>query len=177
VISKGRYLQRIDETYAENDAWRRRHWQTLVQSYSRAPFFGIYAELVEELYLGSYERRLSVINRSIIEAICRLLEIETTLRWSTEYSAQGSKTERLVSLCEQAGATDYLSGPAARAYLDEMLFEARGIAVRYMDYSDYPEYDQLHPPFDHHVSIFDLLFHTGPRARKHMKTFAESGVR
>ena len=171
VMSKGKYLQRIDETYAENNIWRTRHWQSLRQSYSRAPHFAAYTQLVEELYLGSQERRLSLINRDFIEAICRLLGIATTVRWSTEYSAEGSKTARLVDLCRQAGATAYLSGPTARTYLQESLFEAHGIAVRYIDYSNYPAYPQVYPPFDHHVTILDLLFHTGPEARKHMKSF------
>ena len=171
VMSKGRYLQRIDETYAENDSWRSRHWSKLKQSYGRAPHFAEYAQVVEELYLGSEERRLSLVNRGFIEAVCRLLAIDTALSWSTDYSAEGSKTARLVDLCKQAGATAYLSGPTARTYLQESLFEAHGIAVRYMDYSDYPPYPQVHPPFDHHVTILDLLFHTGPEAQKHMKSF------
>ena len=33
-----------------------------------------------------------------------------------------------------------------------------------MDYSGYPEYEQLHPPFMHHVSIIDLLLNCGPEA-------------
>jgi len=176
VMSKGRYLQRIDATYAEDDAWRTRHWQTLLHSYARAPYFAGYAPLVEELYLGSRERRLSLINRSFIEAVCRLLGIETTLRWSTEYAAEGSKTARLVDLCRQAGATDYLSGPTARTYLQESLFTAHAMSVRYMDYSNYPPYPQVHPPFDHNVTILDLLFHTGPEARRYMKSFDTTGL-
>jgi hypothetical protein len=173
VTSKGKYFQRIDETYAEHDQWRGRHWQTLAQSYVRAPYFADYAAVVEELYLGSNERQLSLINRSFIEAICRLLGIYTPLRWSTQYSADGSKTTRLVDLCKQAGATAYLSGPTARAYLEESLFEANGITVRYIDYANYPQYPQVHPPFDPYVTVLDLLFHTGPEVQGHMKSFAE----
>jgi WbqC-like protein len=174
VASKGRYHQRIDEAEVENDDWRGRHLQTLTQSYARAPHFRLYAPLLEELYLGSREGRLSLVNHSFIAAICSVLGIETTLRWSTDYAGVGVKTERLVSLCEQAGATAYLSGPSARAYLDDGLFEAAGVTVRYIDYSDYPAYPQLHPPFDHQVSILDLLFHVGPEAPRYMKSFGET---
>jgi hypothetical protein len=38
-----------------------------------------------------------------------------------------------------------------------------------MDYSGYPEYAQGHPPFDHPVSVVDLILNTGPNARKYMK--------
>lgn len=171
VVSSGRYLQRIDETYAASDDWRRRHWQTIAQSYARAPHFGEYAEVVEALYLGSNERRLSDVNRAFLDAVCSVLGITTPVRWSSEFAVDGVKTERLVRLCEATGATAYLSGPAARAYLDEGLFAEKDIGVDYIDYSDYPQYTQVHPPFDHHVSVLDLLFNTGRDAPQYMKSF------
>lgn len=171
VVSHGRYLQRIDETVAMADDWRRRHWQTLVHNYARAPYFHELASCFEQIFRGSDERRLSLINRTFIEAVCGVLGITTELRWSSEYAVEGVKTERLVRLCERAGATAYLSGPTARAYIDESMFAERGITVEYMDYADYPAYPQLHPPFDHHVTALDLLFHTGAEAPMYMKSF------
>jgi hypothetical protein len=90
-----------------------------------------------------------------------------------DYDLTGERTERLVHLCHQAGAGEYLSGPAARSYLDEGLFAAEGIRVSWMDYSGYPEYGQLFcPPFIHEVSILDLILNEGPEgARKHMLSF------
>ncbi len=40
-----------------------------------------------------------------------------------------------------------------------------------MDYSRYPEYAQLFPPFEHAVSIIDLIFNEGPNAPEFMKSF------
>ena len=45
----------------------------------------------------------------------------------------------------------------------------RDIAVQFADYSGYPEYRQPHGPFEHYVSMLDLLFCTGPRALEFMK--------
>ena len=42
-------------------------------------------------------------------------------------------------------------------------FEAAGIALEYMKYN-YPEYQQLYPPYDPQVTILDLMFMTGPEA-------------
>jgi WbqC-like protein family len=172
VKVKGRYEQRIDETLIDDPEWAVRHWETLRHNYSTAPYFDDYAGFVSSLYEGFVERRLSAVNRAFIEAICRRLGIETTLSWSTDYEAEGTKTDRLVSLCEAAGATAYLSGPSAREYMDGNLFDAAGIELDYMDYSDYPEYPQLHPPFEHEVTILDLLLNTGPEAPSFMKSFA-----
>jgi hypothetical protein len=173
VQVKGRYLQRIDETLVEGTDWRRRHWETIRHQYITAPFFPQFADRVQELYLGEIdEMRLSAINRRFIESICEFLEVKTTLSWSTDYEPMGERTERLVSLCLQSRATHYLSGPSARAYLEEDRFRAEGIEVSYMSYDGYPEYEQLYPPFDHAVSILDLLFCAGPKACSYMKSFS-----
>jgi hypothetical protein len=70
------------------------------------------------------------------------------------------------------GGVEYLSGPSAKDYLDESLFYNANMRVVWMDYSGYPEYHQLYPPFDHAVSIIDLIFNEGPNASKFMKSFA-----
>jgi hypothetical protein len=41
-----------------------------------------------------------------------------------------------------------------------------------MDYSGYKPYGQLYPPFEHGVSVIDLIFNEGPAAREYMKSFA-----
>ena len=139
-----------------------------MHAYASAPFFERYRPLLTDLYLGSAERRLSAINRAFLQAVCTELGIATPLTTSREYGGEGAKTDRLVSICRAAGATTYLSGPAARAYLDESAFRAAGMTVEWMSYEGYPEYPQLHPPFEHGVTVLDLLFHMGPDAPTYM---------
>ena len=174
VEVKGRYHQRIDETRTQGLEWRERHWKGLAHNYRAAPWFEAYAGRFAPLYLDETETQLSRINRAFIAAACDVLGIETTISWSTDYPATGTRSDRLVSLCSAAGATDYLSGPAARAYLDEGLFAERDITISYMDYSGYPAYEQLFPPFEHTVTVLDLIFNAGEQARKYMKSFPES---
>lgn len=171
VRVKERYFQKINETVVSAPEWNIKHWRTIVHSYSRANHFETYRELFEELYLGCREQYLSRINYRFIAAICGLLGIRTKISWSMDYDLAEGKTERIISLCRQAGATEYLSGPAAKAYLDERLFEKEKIALSYMDYSGYPEYEQLYQPFDHHVSVIDLILNKGHDAPRYMKSF------
>jgi len=171
VKVRGKYSQEIKDTVVSDPAWNRHHWQTILHCYSKARYFSDYREIFEDLYLNTTEIRLSLINHRFIKAICRVLGITTRITWSMDYQLIGDKTERLVSLCQQAGATNYLSGPKAKAYLNEHLFEREGITVSYMDYSGYPEYSQLYPPFQPGVSIIDLVFNEGPRAHRFMKSF------
>ena len=39
------------------------------------------------------------------------------------------------------------------------------------DYSGYQEYNQLFPPFEHAVSIVDLIFNEGENAKNYIKSF------
>jgi hypothetical protein len=171
VRTKGRYEQRIDETTISDPTWSGRHWKTLEHAYSGAPHFRTYRDAVGELYADSGEERLSDVNRRFLESISRLLDIQTKFTWCTDYPAEGERTARLVNLCRQAGGSEYLSGPAGRAYIDEGQFQAAGIELTYMDYSGYPQYPQLHGSFEHGVSIVDLLFNAGPDAWRFMKSF------
>jgi hypothetical protein len=173
VNVKGKYHQRIDETTVADLDWAERHWKTLAHSYTAAPSFGEYAPVVEDLYQrAAEESHLSRVNRSFIEGVCEILGIETALSWSTDYDVEGERSERLAAFCQAAGASRYLSGPRARSYLDESVFSERGIEVVYADYEGYPEYAQLHPPFEHGVTILDLVFHVGRQAPNYMKSFA-----
>jgi WbqC-like protein family len=177
VEVKGRYHQRIDETRISDAKWSDKHWKTLTHNYGTAPHFEEYREPVEDLYRRATAPLLSQVNRLFIDGICRLFEIETAITWSTRYEVEGTRTERLVSLCQAAGAKRYLSGPSARDYLDEQLFEEAGIALDYVDYSGYSEYPQVHPPFDHNVTILDLIFNTGKSRWQYMKSFQPTALR
>ena len=169
VETKGRYHQRIDETAISDAGWAEQHWRTIAHNYAAAAHFADFRDQFEQLYERATDRLLSSVNRRFIEAICGLLGISTRISWSTDYPAEGTKTERLVSLCLAAGASDYVSGPTARNYLDESAFAQAGIRLSYFDYSGYPEYPQLYPPFDHAVTILDLIFNTGSRAHDYIE--------
>ena len=169
VETKGRYTQRIDETRVSDPSWPERHWRTIEQSYARSERFAEHGGALERLFLETDEPLLSRVNHRFLTAICHLLGIRTTISWSTDYRPEGRRTDALLSLCRQAGATHYLSGPSARAYLDESRFDEAGVAVRWMDYSGYPQYPQPYPPFVHDVSIVDLLLNTGTDAPRYLK--------
>jgi len=167
---------RIRDVHAAGDEWRAHHWGAIESSYSTAPAFPEYRQRFRSLYLDGDESQLSRINRTFLEATLELLGIATPLRWSWELEVVPGRTERLISICHQLGATDYLSGPAARDYLDVDRLAAAGIRVHWMRYDGYPEYPQLHGAFDHRVSILDLLFHLGSRSREYLLPLPTTAV-
>ena len=171
VEVKGKYFQKINETRISEPDWGEKHWSTIKHNYSKAKYFSEYKNIFEELYLNDKEEFLSIVNFKFISAVCEILGIKTKMRWSGEFKLLEEKTERLVDICRTAGATDYYSGPAAKAYMNEELFEKENIKIHYFDYSGYPVYDQLYGEFTHAVSILDLIFNEGPNATNFMKSF------
>jgi hypothetical protein len=148
-----------------DDAWAKTHWETIKQAYAKAPYFRQYRGFFEHIYLAMAWSHLSELNQFLIKHISReFLGIQVEFRDSREFDVTGHKLDRLVNLLQTAGATSYVSGPAAKAYIDPEIFRAAGIRLAFKDYNGYPEYPQPHPPFEHSVSILDLLFCCGPAA-------------
>ncbi|MGH9204017.1 MAG: WbqC family protein [Vicinamibacterales bacterium] len=176
VHSKGLYRQRIMDTTISDPSWSQRHWQTIRSAYGQTPYFDAYASCFESLYAQPVSDRLSDVNRSLIAAVCQALDISTRISWSSEYHPREGRNERLIDLCLAIGASEYVSGPSARGYIDEEAFAAAGVTVLYADYSGYPEYPQPYAPFEHTVSALDLVFCTGPRARDYMKDVCPARV-
>ena len=174
VEVKGKYFQKINETKISDKTWTEVHWNTIKHSYSKAKYFDEYKNAFEELYLGCTEDFLSKVNYRFMKSLCEMLGITTPMKWSSEFQLKEEKTERLVDICRTLKATDYYSGPAAQAYMNEELFKNENIRIHYFDYSGYPLYNQLHGEFTHAVSIIDLIFNEGPNATKFMKSFNKS---
>jgi hypothetical protein len=169
VNAKGNYVEKIKNITVSDPTWSATHWKTIQHSYGKAPYFHRYYDVFKELYASAGSlKRLSDVNFHFLGAICRLLGISTRLTWSMDYSVGDGRTERLVSLCRQAGASEYISGPSAKDYVEVEQFENAGIRLTWMDYSGYPQYRQLSPPFEHSVSVLDLIFNTGDEARAYL---------
>ena len=93
------------------------------------------------------------INVRFIKAINSILGITTKISFSSDYILHAGRTEKLLGICQQAGANVYISGPSAKNYFDEVLAKKTGIEVFWMDYTGYREYHQLFPPFEHGVTV------------------------
>lgn len=171
VQVKGKYFQAINETRISEPEWNVRHWRTIAHNYATAPYFDTCRSFLQQLYESATDPLLSRVNYHFLKALCDFLNIKTKISWSSDYELVEGKTERLISLCKQANASEYVSGPSAQNYLDEAMVADAGLSLHYMDYSGYPEYNQLYPPFEHGVSILDLILSEGPNATRCMKTF------
>lgn len=153
-----------------DSSWQKQHWRLMSQSYSKAPYFAKMKEFFEDFYLGQQWGNLSMLNQTLVKRISRdILGIKTEFEDSRKYGLVSSKSERVLELVKKSEAGVYLSGPSGQNYLDEKGFQEEGIIIEWMNYEGYREYPQLYPPFEHAVSIVDLLFNVGEDARSYLK--------
>lgn len=167
VQVKGRYHQKIKDTQISEGDWAAKHWNQWEQHYQQADFFTEVSVIIEEAYSRATPlTHLSKINHLFLRECCSCLGITTPLAWSMDYEVPEIEdpTKRLIAYCQAAGATHYLSGPAARDYMDVDAFRQQGVEVKFMNYEGYPEYSQIHGEFERYVSVIDLLFNVGVKA-------------
>ena len=170
VQVKGRFTEPISSIVVSDDKWPAIHWSSMRHAYARAKWFEEYSGPFAAYLNASPPAHLSQINRDLLEIVMAELRICTPLKWSYEFpESHAGRSERLLSICLAAGADTYVSGPAARAYLDESLFEDNGVEVQWFSYDGYPPYGQCHGEFVHDVSVIDLLFNTGPEAGQYLE--------
>lgn len=167
----------ICEVELTDASWQQKHWKTLQQNYRATPYFERYQEFFEHFYLDRPWIGLSQMNQYLIKHIAKeFLGIRTEFMNSSEFVLLGQKQDRLLDLVTQAGADRYISGPAARDYIEPHRFEEAGVELLWKDYSGYPVYPQRFPPFEHGVSVLDLLFNVGPNAPWYIWGWRESPV-
>jgi hypothetical protein len=165
--------RKISEVVISDSRWQRKHWSTLKQTYAKSRCIAECESLLDLIYVERQWERLSELN----QFVCRdWMRLSTEFRSSEEFQLSKERNSRLLELLIAVGATTYVSGPSAKSYLDESELLRHGIDVEYMDYSHYPEYIQPFPPFEHNVSILDMLFCLGHRASGYLNAILPSNT-
>lgn len=154
----------INRVQVDGSHWANKHLRSLVQSYSRAPHFSMHRDWLESFYSKQWIY-LALLLRESTSYLLDSLGITTPLLFSSEMKITGQKSELILNLCKQVGATTYVSGPFGRDYLNATAFEAAGIGLEFDDY-EHPIYPQLHAGFERYMSVVDLLFNCGEDSRK-----------
>ena len=151
----------ICDVEIRDQAWKQKHRGIFEQNYRKAPYFNEYKILLDFLYENPITN-LSDYNQRAIKHLSNVLGISTQFTDSQLLATNGQKTERLIKLLEKVGATQYISGPSARSYINEGMFVEAGIELIFKEYPSYPPYRQCFAPFSPFVTVLDLLFNIGP---------------
>jgi hypothetical protein len=161
VLLKGRFGQAFLDVEINNQArWAEVYWRTLLQNYSRAPFWKTYGPALEGILLRPWEKLVDL-NLALIGLVWREFGIATPTRRASTLGVTGKKSGLLLDICRKTGATVYLSGPSGRDYLEQSLFADAGIGIEFHEFH-HPQYAQRFSPFVPGMASIDLLLNEGP---------------
>ncbi len=158
-----RFGQKIVEVKIDDKSdWRRKHWQTIQQCYSKAAAFKEFEKEIEDLYAGEWSS-LNELNSQIIAMMMRWMNIRTPILRSSQLKATGIASDLVLNLCLEVGAKRYLSGTGGKNYLDPDAFQNAGIEIVYLPSVLPDTYPQLSPKvgFINYLSALDLLLNCG----------------
>jgi hypothetical protein len=163
VLHHGRGAQSIlDVEIDDRRGWRRKHLSTIGQLYAHATFVDSILPRLREIIERPWPRLVDL-DLALIDWLAEEIEISTPCYRASQLDIGGDRIERLVNLCKYFGASRYISGNAARDYLDVTRFAAAGIDVVWHDYA-HPTYAQQHGEFVPYLSVLDLVLNAGARS-------------
>lgn len=157
--------QKLNEIrIAANIKWQKKHLKSIYANYSKADHFSSYIDFFEKIYNTRWEK-LHSLNMKTMLYIMEVLDINTEFYFSSELPCESTRTQRIVDICNALDASVYLSGISGKDYLDQRLFESNNIELEYQTYVP-KEYKQLGGEFIPNLSVIDLLFNLGDKAKE-----------
>jgi hypothetical protein len=123
--------------------WNRHHWKTIQSAYRSSPYFSYYEDIIRPLF-ELKENLLINHNDNIFKVVSGLIGIQIPLIY----------------------AEDFEKDPASKIDLRSEISPKKSLVNE-----DFPQYPQV---FSHkfgflpNLSILDLLFNTGPEARRYL---------
>ncbi|MFT4926368.1 MAG: hypothetical protein ACI8WB_002466 [Phenylobacterium sp.] len=161
--------QPINQTRVSDSRWASKHWKTISQNYLNCDAFEQYADIIGDLYQEAGRLELiSEINYLFITTICRLLGVDTQILMAESFTLPEDRQERLIEICRQTDCDIYVSGPAAKCYIEPELFVRNNTGLEWFAYDGYPDYKQKSKVFMPNVSIVDLLLNMGNESSKYI---------
>ena len=171
VTTKSRFHQAINETEVNDRSWPKSHFGVISNTarlYNSDP--SIVADFRHLFSKLSDFDRLSSINLYSIQWIAERIGIDVRILTDEQFEFNGTPSKRLADIAQAAGASVYITGTAAKNYLDTTEFELRHIDVEWTDYSSLPA-DNTLPSSPLELSILDTMLRHGYEQSRFLSTF------
>lgn len=166
VVFRGRLGQKIYEVEIRNADFSRNHLRAIELNYARASFFDVhFPALFSILQECTPGMPLVDLNVKLLRWIMNILAINTPVVRASGLGRGGKRTELLANICQELGATQYVSPIGSAEYLlNEMrILTNCNVDTVFQNYK-HPEYRQLFPPFVAFASVLDLILNEGDRS-------------
>lgn len=141
--------------------WREKMVRQLSQLYAKHPF-SKELELLYPVLLDTSYTSLAELNIALITLISNKLNITCDIRRSSRLQSAGVRTQRLLSMLTELGATHYLSPEGARSYLTEDGFsQQNAITLSYQQFNARYYHQTKSNNFIEKLSIVDVVANMG----------------
>jgi hypothetical protein len=148
--------------------WRRQHWNAIVTSYKKTPYFSDHSSFFSSVYERSWFKIVSL-NIHIIKYLASRLGLRTTFVQASRLGLEGKRTNLLLEICKMFGADRYVSSIGAKEYMKadgaKEIFENAGITIEFLKFNQIP-YRQRFGDFVPELSFIDCLFNCGPESSR-----------
>jgi hypothetical protein len=112
----------------EKRDWRKKHLRSIMQNYSRVAEFDRKFHQIAGVFESKTDNLAALCYDQLTFWLAEL-GITTPIVRASELPVSGRKSDLLLKLCSQVGATTYLCGPLRRGYLQEDSFSTAGIKI------------------------------------------------
>ncbi|MDP3883146.1 MAG: WbqC family protein [Candidatus Staskawiczbacteria bacterium] len=155
---------KINEVLIDNgQKWAESQLGSIKAAYSKAPHFKEYYNFLEQALKQDW-KKICDLDIYLIENINKFLDIDLKIIKSSDLKTKGKGTERLINICKELKADEYLSGPGTEKGhgVEKQEIEKHGIKVKIKEFSN-PKYNQQFrsQEFLPYMSIIDLLLNEG----------------
>lgn len=129
--------RKIQDVELPKNSWRKKHLNTIHHSYSKYPHFELVEKFIFPFIQDESISKLSTLNQRIIESLSvNVFEFNTEFQQAHDDPVNFSPSKRIANLAADYGATEYISGPKARNYLQNEHFSEVGVKLSYVDYGN-----------------------------------------
>ncbi len=165
VEMKGHLDKCINEIQMDSKSnWKKKHWNSLLLNYKKAPYFSQYADFFEKYYLNETNNLYDFIQTSS-NFFFQELKITPNTKRLSELNIESKKQDLIVELCRKTESNGFVFGALGKNYAYESLFKENNISICFQEYK-HPFYQQLWGEFSPYMGIIDALFNLGAERTK-----------
>lgn len=136
------------------------HLSAIKQAYDGSEHFTKAYEFIGDHLSDPAHTSLSGLTIAIIKNAAQMMKIAPEMRATSTLGIEAARSQRLVKLCANAKATDYLSPIGAKDYLEEDGVLQQAVTIHYQSFTPDP-YPQNRPDFIPYLGFLDAVMFMG----------------
>lgn len=154
-VSQNKLINQIEIN--ENSTWKGDLLKTIVQGYSKAPFFEQVFPVIQDI-IKLEESNVSKFIIYSLQKICSFLEINTKIIISSDIKKDNNLKgqDKILEICKKLGAKDYINASGGVELYDEKVFLENNMFLKFIK-SNTVIYPQFKNTFISHLSIIDVM--------------------